>query len=137
MKYLITTLMTINNKLLAILAVAISIGPMAASADPLSVTYDFTASNFSDGIIDGTPPPVDSVAGSFGFTFEPGIFNLEIAADFVNLSILGFDYTIDNTVVGIFASGSFAAIIFGGLNSGSGGTSAFTNDFVLKLYSFF
>lgn len=103
-------------------ALALSGFAVAANAAVLNLVYDFEASNFVGAAPtpEELPPPVDSIAGRFGFSFEPqsgGPFQYEVAPDFVDFSILGTDYSVSNTAVQI-DDGDVNAITFGGAANG-------------------
>lgn len=100
--------------------------------ETITFAYAFEASNFGDDLSDGTPSPVEFVSGSFGFTYERGAGDPVsiVTPDFVNLSIFGFDYASQDTVVRIFDNGGNVTVIFGGAPSATS-SAPFTNDFQL------
>lgn len=117
------------------LALVCAFGINSSLAEPISLAYEFEASNFSDGFFDGTPPPVESVSGSIGFTFEPSggaPIVYDVVPDFVDFTILGFEYTTENTLVTI-NDGDSIAIVIGGAPAANF-TSAFTNDFSFAFF---
>lgn len=122
--------MRILRHLMAIPGLAIS---LSVVAQPISVEYEFTITGFDDGIWEGTPSPVESVSGSFGFTFEPNTGDAQIPPDFVNLSILGVDYSTTNTAV-LISDGSVNAITFGNPVNGVNVVSRFSDDFLLVFF---
>jgi hypothetical protein len=108
-------------KKLTFATLVLSLAYASLSNAQTTVAYDFTATNFVD-FSTGEPAPIEGVSGSFGFTFEPSDVSTEyvIAPDFVNLSFLGTDFTVENTAV-LINDGGVIAIIFGGIDSGPNG----------------
>ena len=119
---------------LALLAVLLS--PMAATAVPITVTYDFEASNFSPGGFDGSAAPVDPVTGSFSFTYDSlgSIFDAVLTD--IDLSILGYVYGLAD--VDLSFSDSQELLLSAILNDqgGPGGLAVETDDFYLYLLFF-
>ena len=112
---------------------AIRVGGISfSSAETVTLAYDFEASNFDD-VFGGTPSPVESVSGSFGFTYERGAGDPVsiVVPDFVNLSIFGLEYAPQDTVVRIFDNGGNVTVIFGGAPDATS-SFPFTNDFQLS-----
>ena len=113
---------------LALLAVLLS--PMAANADPVTVTYDFEAFDFDLGLFDSTPAPMDPVTGSFSFTYDSAGSILDGTLTGIDLLIMSHLYDVAD--VGLDISGP-ETFFLGGLITGLNGTGPFTNDFVLFL----
>ena len=112
---------------------AIRIGGISfSSTETVTLAYDFEASNFVD-FIGGTPSLVESVSGSFGFTYERGFGDPVsiVVPDFVNLSIFGVEYAPQDTVARIFDNGGNVTVIFGGAPDATS-SFPFTNDFALS-----
>ena len=96
----------------------LSLAYASLSNAQITLAYDFTATNFVDSST-GEPSPIEGVSGSFGVTIEPSDVFTEyvVAPDFVNLSLLGTDFTVETTGVKI-DDGDVISILLGGSNLG-------------------
>ena len=115
MKYLFTTLTTLKSILLVILAVRLSAGPMAANADPITITFiqDFGVDGFLDGSFTGEDINLDGdieffddgtgadIVTAYSIIFTPGSANSgDITPFTLGLPLLDrLFFTIGGTVV--------------------------------------
>jgi len=67
-----------------------------AGADPITRTFQFTATDFLPGSVPSPPPPQDVIAGLLTLTFDPtNPFPPAAAPDQIFLAISGHSYTRD------------------------------------------
>jgi hypothetical protein len=123
-----------KGKFVSIVVAAMLTGPMAASAAPITLEYQFSAAGFGVGTLRGTPPPQGRVTGKFQATIDPETLRLgrsQIPLDAIDFSIAAHTY--DLTDVGLILSVGTREIVmvFGGLANGVGASGPFTNDFDL------
>ncbi|MDC1255997.1 PEP-CTERM sorting domain-containing protein [bacterium] len=111
------------------LLMVISFASFSANAGLIRVDVDFSAENFWADvpffIVNGrdTTPPTDDLVGSFGFTIEDpasldstSLGGLDITPIDVSFNILGFGYSILNTLINVeIENGEITMLHFGGI----------------------
>jgi hypothetical protein len=98
----------------------------AAQAVPITRTFAFSFTGFPAG------SPQSAVVGSFGVTFDPTLFQDDLVANFVNLSINGVTYTTTNTRVDHNLPDR---IIFGGILLTHNSLHDNSDDFILAFHN--
>ena len=100
------------------------LGMTAASAQASIITlnFDFTASNFDP------VAPVDPVTGSVSLTFDNEIAHFD---DTSGISFANLNFVLDSAPAFLYLGDPVDTIVVGGLETGSGSVSPFTNDFFL------
>ena len=106
----------------------LGVADASAHAAPITLSYDFSATNFVD-LFNGVAPPVDPVTGSFSVTFDNAatIIDSTSGISFSNLNIdLG-------SAAAFWYLASSDTLILGGLASSAAGAAPGTDDFLLAL----
>jgi ABC-type sugar transport system permease subunit len=115
-----------KQPLRAILVLVTFLAAAAAQAVPITRTFNFSFTNFPAG------SPQSAVIGSFGVTFDPTLFQDDLVANFVNLSINGVTYTTANTRVDHNLPDR---LIFGGILLTNNSLHDNSDDFILAFHN--
>jgi len=126
-----------KSKILGLLAAGLLAGPMTANAVPITLQYQFEATDFGAGFLLGTVAPQGTVTGTVRVTIDPDTLTPVFAdkpLDWIDLSIAGHTYDLTEVGVLLSSGGLDISMLFGGLvGGGPSGTAPNTNDFVLSL----